>query len=205
MSRPIQIKKETILKVAKEMFFERGMTGTEMKEIAAACNIGRSSLYRYFESKEAIALELVIEILDDLNSEMEEIISQYSTGYEKVEQGLIFYIQKMKKSASMVRFLDDFDSCFYYGYPLNLSQEYIQKLKTHHYALTNALKQASEEGSIGLIRNAEYTAKFLINTLFGVGQRIIPRADLIREEQGYAEEYLEDLLIILKDCIKSIK
>ncbi|WP_159459737.1 TetR/AcrR family transcriptional regulator [Scatolibacter rhodanostii] len=202
MARPANIKRETILEVAKDLFFEKGIAKTEMKEIADKSQIGRSSLYRHFESKEAIALELVIELLDKMNQEFDQAIQAEVSGYEKVRIGLTFYIEKMYDSIPSVRFLDDFDSCFYHEYPPNLSEGYIQRLRNRHDSLKVVLEQAAKEGEVQLIKNAEYTSKFLMNVLFGLSQRILPRAKLIRQEQGYAEEYLEDMLMMLMAYIK---
>lgn len=46
--------KERILRTALEMFSQNGYAGTNIRELAAALNMGKSSLYRHFESKEAI-------------------------------------------------------------------------------------------------------------------------------------------------------
>lgn len=46
--------KERILRTALEMFSQNGYAGTNIRELAAALDMGKSSLYRHFESKEAI-------------------------------------------------------------------------------------------------------------------------------------------------------
>ena len=46
--------KERILMAALEMFSQNGYAGTNIRELAASLGMGKSSLYRHFESKEAI-------------------------------------------------------------------------------------------------------------------------------------------------------
>ena len=46
--------KERILMAALDMFSQNGYTGTNIRELAASLNMGKSSLYRHFESKEEI-------------------------------------------------------------------------------------------------------------------------------------------------------
>ncbi len=46
--------KERILMAALEMFSQNGYAGTNIRELAASLNMGKSSLYRHFESKEEI-------------------------------------------------------------------------------------------------------------------------------------------------------
>jgi len=46
--------KERILMAALEMFSQSGYAGTNIRELAASLDMGKSSLYRHFESKEEI-------------------------------------------------------------------------------------------------------------------------------------------------------
>lgn len=63
-SRPSQVaiakrvagsdKREAILAAALELFVERGFFGTAVPEIAERAGVGAGTIYRYFESKEAL-------------------------------------------------------------------------------------------------------------------------------------------------------
>jgi AcrR family transcriptional regulator len=67
-SRPSQIamggrrlpvdKREAIMAAALELFVERGFYGTAVPEIAERASVGAGTIYRYFESKEALVNEL---------------------------------------------------------------------------------------------------------------------------------------------------
>jgi len=46
--------RERILAAALEMFSQNGYAGTNLRELAASLGMGKSSMYRHFESKEAI-------------------------------------------------------------------------------------------------------------------------------------------------------
>ena len=43
-----------VLKEAKEQFLNHGIADTQMKKIAEAVGIGRSTLYRYYAEKEQV-------------------------------------------------------------------------------------------------------------------------------------------------------
>jgi AcrR family transcriptional regulator len=47
-------KREAILSAALELFVERGFYGTAVPEIAERAGVGAGTIYRYFESKEAL-------------------------------------------------------------------------------------------------------------------------------------------------------
>lgn len=53
------IKKEMILEAAFQLFIERGYQNTRITDIASAVNMGKSTFYDYFDSKEAIFAELI--------------------------------------------------------------------------------------------------------------------------------------------------
>ena len=55
--------RERILAAALEMFSERGFAGTNIRELSASLGMGKSSLYRHFESKEDIWNALLDEMI----------------------------------------------------------------------------------------------------------------------------------------------
>jgi AcrR family transcriptional regulator len=54
---------EEILKIAGEVFFQRGFDGAKLEDIAKEAGIVKGSLYHYFESKEDIYSRLIEEIV----------------------------------------------------------------------------------------------------------------------------------------------
>ena len=55
--------RERILAAALELFSERGYAGTNIRELSASLGMGKSSLYRHFESKQAIWNALLDEMI----------------------------------------------------------------------------------------------------------------------------------------------
>ena len=55
--------KERILAAALEMFSKNGYAGTNIRELAASLGMGKSSMYRHFESKEEIWNALLHEMI----------------------------------------------------------------------------------------------------------------------------------------------
>ena len=56
--KPAGDKREAIMAAALELFVERGFYGTAVPEIADRAGVGAGTIYRYFESKEALVNEL---------------------------------------------------------------------------------------------------------------------------------------------------
>ena len=60
--------KERILAAALEMFSQNGYAGTNIRELTASLGLGKSSMYRHFESKE----EIWNTLLDEMTAYYEE-------------------------------------------------------------------------------------------------------------------------------------
>jgi AcrR family transcriptional regulator len=61
-------RRDQILDTAAELFAAKGYTGTSMRDVATASGILAGSLYHHFESKEAIAVELIENYYADLDA-----------------------------------------------------------------------------------------------------------------------------------------
>lgn len=60
---------EAILEAARDLFFERGLAGTSMRDIAHRVGIVQSSLYNHFPTKEALVravMERSFHVVDDV-------------------------------------------------------------------------------------------------------------------------------------------
>ena len=66
--------KERILATALDMFSQNGYAGTNIRELTAALGMVKSSMYKHFESKEAI-----------WNSLLDEMIAYYDTSFGSPE------------------------------------------------------------------------------------------------------------------------
>ncbi|MCP4138504.1 MAG: TetR/AcrR family transcriptional regulator [bacterium] len=61
--------RERVLKIAMEKFCVNSIEGTKMKDIAEEAEIGERTLYRYFATKEELAMELYLANLKILNDD----------------------------------------------------------------------------------------------------------------------------------------
>lgn len=68
---------ELILKAANEVFFTTGFEKSTVQEIANKAGVGKGTIYEYFQSKEALFVEMIQNdvsyILDDIVKSLEQI------------------------------------------------------------------------------------------------------------------------------------
>jgi len=65
-----------ILRLAADLFAERGFKATTMRDIAEAAGVLSGSLYHHFDSKESIIEELLREYVDELLADYRRIIAE---------------------------------------------------------------------------------------------------------------------------------
>jgi len=203
MSRPVDISDEAIISIAQELFLERGIAATEMKDIAQRAGISRSSLYRHFESKESIAFNITVRILTEITAVLDMPVPKTQTGAQALLEILQRYMRKLVENPKWVRFLDEFDQFFGDVYPESkAAADYIAFTKQlPNGAVESALEQGIRDGSLHLSHPSWFMGRFLINTLLALAQRILPRAAHYQQEQGYSLEYLFLLPQVLIDGI----
>src|SRR4030042_6036023 len=58
--------KEMILTKSSFLFWEKGYTETSMKDIAQACGFRPANIYNFFDNKESILFEILLEEMDEI-------------------------------------------------------------------------------------------------------------------------------------------
>lgn len=91
-----------ILQAAQRLFARRGFDGTTTHDLAEAAGVAEGTLFRYFENKKAILVEVVtqgwVEILTDLLTELSEMGS-----YKAIAQVMKKRMLNLHQNADMLR------------------------------------------------------------------------------------------------------
>ena len=105
LNRPPQSETETrnrILQAAQRLFARRGYDGTTTRDLAQAAGVAEGTLFRHFENKKAILIEVAtqgwVEILTDLLTELSEMGS-----YKAVAQVMRRRMMRMRENADMMK------------------------------------------------------------------------------------------------------
>jgi AcrR family transcriptional regulator len=78
--------RERILSAAQAIFLRQDFHEVRMDDVAAACGAGKGTLYRYFDSKEALFTALMLDGIDELRSELEAAVAAPGEPVEKLER-----------------------------------------------------------------------------------------------------------------------
>ena len=199
----------SIVQAAREVFVEKGIVRSEMKDIANRAGISRATLYRHFPGKETILFRLANEGVSKIFSAVnipEDLAATFANGMERVEWQLMALVRTMYKFPNDVMFLRDFDVYYTQDYPtLDASTEYEKNLQGGIYsnAMMDSVYMGMNDGSIRELDNPELTVKSILNGCFAMGQRIIPRESHYIIENGYGREQVNVLVRLLLQSLRA--
>lgn len=72
--------KELILSKARKIFLQKGIVNTVMGDIAFSVNLSVRTIYRYFDTKEDIAYEIAIALINEWNSFQKDLYDHLEGG-----------------------------------------------------------------------------------------------------------------------------
>ncbi|MBF4691616.1 TetR/AcrR family transcriptional regulator [Fusibacter ferrireducens] len=182
-------KQKMIIEGAKHTFLEKGLFNTVMTDIASACNITRRTLYRHFETKEDLAYETAILLINEWNDfQSETFLKLEGKGIELLESFLSQLIEYMTSRILELKYLGEFD--FYFrddgeGKPSQDEKDAFNGiiLKSDDF-IKNIIATGIEDGSIKPLVDIELMVATISNVLWSFAQRIALRGHIMEAEYG---------------------
>ena len=88
---------EKILTAARQCYLENSISSTGMKEVSQAANVARSTLYRYFPSKDDVLVAVIKREMEAVNIVISKKIQRYDQPADVVVEGLILALKELPK------------------------------------------------------------------------------------------------------------
>jgi TetR/AcrR family transcriptional repressor of nem operon len=157
--------RDKFIEAALKCFHEKGFKGTSIEDIAERAGAFKGSFYNHFESKEALAVEVVTLYGNATTSLLS--IEGPSSAYSRLKNHFesLAADQKnaeYKKGCLMGNFSIDISQA---GEPLQVALE--QAFHRWFAVLAIVVRQAQQEGDIDSSINPEQYARFLVNSWEG--------------------------------------
>lgn len=199
-----------ILQAAFSLFSQKGIDTIAMTDIAKKAEIGVASLYRYYETKDEIAIRTVIwawerekeAILPDLTSGNYENL----TGIEEIKVIFDEFIKLYENSQDFLRFIYFFDS---YAVRTNISKErladYESIITFVQNLVTKAISKGLEDKTISQdFRKYENSLYFsLMHSFFSTCQKLSLSGNMLKMDEIISGK--SQLEILSKIIIQGIK
>ncbi len=97
------MRREAILAEAEKIFSVKGYHNVTMAEIAAAAGFSTGALYLYFESKEALYTDLIIEKLTLMYSSVFREVAAAKSIFEKLDAYILAHLKFVEKNTNFCR------------------------------------------------------------------------------------------------------
>ncbi len=193
-----------VIEVAKALFLEKGLSKTEMKEIAVQVGISRSTLYRMYSSKDVLAFAVAQIFLHEIFTERDINISgKDANGYEILVQYIHQLIEELISHVEYLKYLLEFDQVFTGNYPdIPETQEYISFNRKNRETLCRLINKGIADGSIKPGLDVGELELSIGNTVLAIAQRILPREKHYYEEYGMGREIVYNVMDMILSSIR---
>ena len=99
------VRREHLLLVARSVFAERGFQATTMDDIAREAGFTKPILYQYFDSKNDLYREIVVQTADALLSSLREAVNSVESPRAKIEVAFRVYFETVVSETDAFRIL----------------------------------------------------------------------------------------------------
>ena len=197
-----EITRNAILAAAKNSFIEKGFIDTQIIEIAKEVEVDRRTVYRHFENKELILLNILADYYHKFIEHIEQVdFATEVSAYAKLEQLINEYFSFFIDKPEMLLFVGMVDK--------NLSiatretevyQQFIAMSQKPDQLMVKFLQEGSVDKSLDQNLNVELTAVTINNAFLALANRIVTTGNYLSQEQGLKSDNMLDELkrMILK-------
>jgi AcrR family transcriptional regulator len=156
-------RREEIIGIALRLVAENGFQKTSMREIAVLANMGKSSLYDFFKTKDEIVVYAVEKEIEETIQKVHRIIADESSPEQRLRKIMRNHLGVPKQYRTVLMWLNaEFDY---------LEEEYRNRLKAARYAYQDSIKSVIENGvATGVFRktDAALMTRLLINSVIAI-------------------------------------
>ncbi len=192
---------QKIFDAATELFLEKGVDRTSVREIASKAGINLALMNYYFRSKENLFDAIFTALMKKNSEELIRILNSDLELNEKIRQYVHVYIDMLSENPLLVSFVMSI---------LHRSRERITEMKAINslYATDQFTRQIIEEGKKGNIRRTDPTHFFvdmlsLIAFPFAIKMLVMDKNNITEKEfQGFILERKERVPEILIDNLR---
>lgn len=178
-------RKEEILNAAELIFQEKGLATTTMDEIAAAAELGKSTLYLYYKSKEDLYLEVTCRGGDILHGMFQQAVGTDEVSLKQVQnigEAYINYFNQHRKYYRMYYFLENSEL------HKQVSPEMSERCKQNDARIWgivfNTIRRAKEDGYLKEDVHPQEAAVMLWACAYGLMRQIDREEEVWRREMG---------------------
>jgi TetR/AcrR family transcriptional regulator, cholesterol catabolism regulator len=152
-------RKAQVIRVAAELFREKGYVASSMRDLAQKLGIEAASLYSHIKSKEEILHILCFDMAEDFMASLDQVEKKQNlTASQRLQQGIIGHIQVMARDLTA--------SAVFMNEHRHLSQPFLRDFLLLRINYINRFKKMIEDGVANGEFKKEIDKKLAVMTLF---------------------------------------
>lgn len=181
-------RKEQVIRMAAELFKEKGYSAASMRDLAQKLGIEAASLYSHIKSKEEILQTLCFDMATDFRASLSEVEKKPVSPSEKLRLGIIGHVKVMARDLTA--------SAVFMNEHRHLSQPYLRDFLLLRINYINRFKKIIEDGIASGDFKKDLDTKLAVMTLFSsfnwMPNWFSPQSEIEPERLG---QHLADIFI----------
>lgn len=179
--------RSAIIKAAQDIFAKFGFKKTTVNDIARAAHKAKSSIYRYFKSKEEIFQTIVEKESQTLKEKIEKSTNAQNNPEKKLRTYVITRMKVLKNLVNFYSALKD-EYLEHFVFIEKIRKKY---LEDEIHVIKKILKRGVKQGAF-VIEDLELTAFTIVVALKGLEYPLVQESEILNTDQG-----IDSLLKIL--------
>lgn len=124
-------KRREIFQAAEKIFAEKGFQNTTIDEIAKKANIGKGTVYIYFNNKLELFLSLINEGIEDIFSATQKALTEKRDFFERLENLITAQFAFYQENEDFFKIFSSERSRFFAEVKIEFKKEIIKKYQSH--------------------------------------------------------------------------
>ena len=142
-----------LVDMATDLFMARSISEVTIKDIAVSAQVGEATIYRYFGSKQNIAVHAAMKIQEIVSKDFFNL-EKGNNGFEKLKVFYESYLEIFNKHPNFYKFLNDFDA-FVSIEDSNIINPYESAIEAYKQDYMKAYELGLKDGSVKKQKNIE--------------------------------------------------
>ena len=192
-----------LVDVATELFMSRSIGDVTIKDIAVAAEVGETTIYRYFGSKQSIVVQAAMKIQEVVSNDFFKL-ERGKNGFEKIKVFYESYYEIYIKHPSFYKFLNEFDA-FVSVEDNNVINPYESAIDAYKTFYMSAYQLGLEDGSIKKQKDIEMFYFSTTHALLELAKKLaFKKAVLSQDTRIEKTSELQCLINIILQSLKNL-
>ena len=194
-------RKKLILKSARALFFKKGFNNVTVDEIAKCSELGKGSIYLYFNSKEEIYAQILLNDIDNFNQHVSVLFEEKKTVDDLLFEFSCIYVDFFLNDPELFRILMTY---MLQPAKINLTEELNSQILTANTRVIDVIGKIFQEAASKEFP-ADINLKQNRNAIWGLLNGIISLYIFLGAQEKRRERIYSTIKLALEIFIKGLK